>query len=326
MQPEKETWLFKFMINRRLLRIKVVQILFSYYKSIDKSLSAAKKELNFSIEKSYELYHYFLLLPYELIKYEQKIIDRNKTKKLPSELDLNPNTRFVDNKVGELLRENNGLIQFQNTNKISWVNNPELIKDLYTLVSSSQVYKDYMSAEASGFNEDRAFWVKIFKKILPEFEALGDLLEEMSIYWNDDSELVLSMAMKTIKNMKEEDGENYALMPLFKDDDDRLFAEKLMLKTILNNDEYQKLVEEATKHWDMERLAFMDNLIMKAAISEIMTFKNIPIKVSLNEYIEIAKNYSTQKSGVFINGVLDTIANQLQQEGKVNKIGRGLME
>lgn len=314
------------MINRRLLRIKVVQILFSYYKSIDKSMSSAKKELNFSIEKSYELYHYFLLLPNELIKYEEKIIERNKSKKLPTEEDLNPNTRFVDNKAVALLRENNALIKYQNIHKLSWVNHPELIKDLYNLVSSSDAYKDYMEDEVTSFSNDVAFWVKVYKKVLPEFEALGDLLEEMSIYWNDDSELVLSMAMKTIKNMKETDNEDYPLMELFKDEDDRVFAEKLLVKTILNNDEYQKLVEDATKHWDMERLAFMDNLIMKVAIAEIISFKNIPVKVSLNEYIEIAKNYSTQKSGVFINGVLDTIAADLQKQGKLSKVGRGLME
>lgn len=313
------------MINRRLLRIKVVQILFSYYKSIDKSLPSAKKELQFSIDKSYELYHYFLLLPNELIKYEEKIIERNKSKKLPTQEDLHPNTRFVDNKAVALLRENRALITYQNIHKLSWVNHPELIKDLYHLVAESDLYKNYMSAPTNSFEADCTFWVKVFKKVLPEVEALGDLLEEMSIYWNDDSELVLSMAMKTIKNMQETDGEEYPLMPLFKDEDDRVFADKLMSKTILHGDEYQSLIEEATKHWDMERLAFMDNLIMKVAISEILTFKNIPVKVSLNEYIEIAKNYSTQKSGVFINGVLDTIADNLQKQGKVSKIGRGLI-
>lgn len=313
------------MINRRLLRIKVVQILFSYYKSIDKSLPSAKKELQFSIEKSYELYHYFLLLPNELLKYEEKIIERNKSKKLPTSEDLNPNTRFIDNKAVAQLRENNSLITYQNTNKLSWVNHPELIKDLYNLIASTDLYRDYMDAEESDFERDCAFWVKVYKKILPEVEAVGDLLEEMSIYWNDDSELVLSMAMKTIKSMKETDDENYPLMSLYKDEDDRIFAEKLLVKTILNGEEYQALIEDASKHWDMERLAFMDNLIMKVAIAEIISFKNIPIKVSLNEYIEIAKNYSTQKSGTFINGVLDTIADKLQKQGKVNKMGRGLI-
>ncbi len=314
------------MINRRLLRIKVVQILFAYYNTEDKSLAAAEKELKFSIDKSYEMYHYFLLLPNELAKYAQKIIDLNKSKKLPTEEDLNPNTRFVDNKIVELLRENEDLIRYQQAHSISWVNHPELIKDLYQRILETEYYKEFMEGEKEGFEADRNFWVKVFKKVLPEFEALGELLEEISIYWNDDAELVLSMAMKTIKNMPEDADETYELMELFKDQDDSEFSAKLLRKAILKGKDFQGWIEEMTKHWDLERLAMMDNVIMKVALAEIIEFKNIPVKVSLNEYIEIAKNYSTQKSGTFINGVLDNIVSKLKRENQILKVGRGLME
>ncbi len=303
-----------------------MQVLFAYYNSEDKSVAGAEKELKFSIDKSYEMYHYFLLLPNELAKYAQKIIDRNKSKKLPTEADLNPNTRFVDNKIVHLLRENDDLIRYQQAHSISWVNHPELIKELYQTILNTEYYTEFMEGEAEGFEADRNFWVKVYKKVLPEFEPLGELLEELSIYWNDDAELVLSMAMKTIKAMEEEADENYELMELFKDEDDRNFASRLLRKTILKGSEFQGWIEEMTKHWDMERLAFMDNVIMKAALAEILEFKNIPVKVSLNEYIEIAKNYSTPKSGLFINGVLDNIVSKLKREDKIVKVGRGLME
>lgn len=314
------------MINRRLLRIKVVQILFSYYNSTNKSLAAAEKELQFSIEKAYELYHYFLLLPNELAKYAQKIIDRNKTKQLPSEEDLNPNLRFVDNRIVTLLRENDDLIRFQHQHKISWVNQPELIKELYLQITSSTFYEEFMNGSEEGFESDKTFWTKVYKKLIPEFTPLGDLLEELSIYWNDDSELVLSMAMKTIKGLKEDSDATYDLMPLYKDEDDKKFSIKLLRGVILKDQELQQAIEEVTKHWDMDRLAFMDNLLMKAALAEIIEFKNIPVKVSLNEYIEIAKNYSTPKSGLFINGVLDSIVIKLTEAKKIKKVGRGLME
>ncbi len=314
------------MINRRLLRIKVVQILFAYHNSEAKSLASADKELNFSIDKAYELYHYFLLLPKELANYAQKIIDRNKTKNLPTESDLNPNTRFVDNRIVALLRYNDELIQYQNNHKLSWANHPELIKNLYHTIEKTEYFQEFMNAEEDSFQNDKTFWTRIFKKVLPEQEALGELLEEMSIYWNDDAELVLSMAMKTIKGFKEDSDETYPLMPLYKDEDDREFVKKLLRNAILKGSEYQAAIEEMTKHWDMERLALMDNLIMKVALSEIVEFKNIPVKVSLNEYIDIAKMYSTQKSGLFINGVLDSIVNKYKQEQKIVKVGRGLLD
>lgn len=314
------------MINRRLLRIKAVQVLYSYYKSQDKSLQAAENELMHSVDKSYELYHLFLLLPIEITQYEQQILDRNKAKRLASDIDLNPNTNFVANKLVEQLSSNESLTEFREDNGISWKNHPELIKKLYEIISETEAYSELMALENPSYDDDKQFWVRIFRKTLPEVEELGNVLEEISIYWNDDSDLILNMAQKTIKKFEQEKGAENKLMPLFKDEEDKEFAKRLIHKTILKGKEFNEEIDAATKHWDMDRIAFMDYLVMKTAIAEMVAFPGIPIKVSLNEYIDIAKSYSTKKSGLFINGVLDTIVTKYKKEGKIKKVGRGLIE
>lgn len=315
------------MINRRLLRIKAVQVLYSYYKSAEKkSVQAAENELMHSVDKSFELYHLFLLLPIEVTRLEQQKIDRNKAKHITSEHDLNPNTNFVSNKLVALLSDNEALNTFREDSGISWKNHPELIKQLYEIVLATPAYEEYMAIENPTFEEDKQFWIRIFRKNLPEFEELGNVLEEISIYWNDDSDLILNMAQKTIKNLDIEKGAKNALMPQYKDIEDRDFVVKLVHQTILKGKEYQDEIEAATKHWDMERIAFMDSLVMKAALAEMVAFPGIPIKVTLNEYIDIAKSYSTKKSGLFINGVLDNVVVKLKKEGKIKKVGRGLIE
>ncbi len=314
------------MVNRRLLRVKIVQVLYSYSKSEGKTLNNAEKELFFSIDKTYELYHYFLLLAIDVTEYARKKIEQNKSKKLPTEADLNPNTRFIDNRVISQLGQTLAFTKYMNQHKLSWVNHPELIRDVFKIIAASDIYTEYMEAAHDSYEEDRRLWVRIFKKIIPEIEAIGDVLEELSIYWNDDADLVLSMLQKTIKRFDQSKGEDQDLLPLFKDLDDIGFAKTLFRDAVLNAEKYQAMIHQAAKNWDVDRLAYMDILIMQVAISEAINFPNIPIKVSLNEYIDIAKFYSTQKSGVFVNGVLDKIFADLTKDGVINKSGRGLLQ
>lgn len=314
------------MINRRLLRVKVVQLLYSYSQAEDKSINDAEKELLFSIEKTHELYYYFFQLIIEITNYAERRIEQNKAKKLPTFEDLNPNTRFVDNKFVSQLVENEMFKTFMNDKKLSWINHPELIKNLHNEVVNSEFYKEYMALESSDYETDKAIWVKFYKKIFAENEELGNVLEEISIYWNDDAELILSMVQKTIKKFDEKKGSKQPLLPLFKDIEDLDFVKKLLRSSILNGKAYQDIISQTVKNWDVERLALMDMLIMQVSIAEAVEFKNIPVKVSMNEFIEISKMYSTHKSSVFINGVLDKVFKQYIEDGTIKKTGRGLME
>ncbi|MFB6317911.1 transcription antitermination protein NusB [Saccharicrinis sp. FJH54] len=314
------------MINRRLLRIKVVQVLYAYYQSEDKSIADAEKELLFSIDKTHELYYYFLQLIIEITIYAERKIEQNRSKKLPSHEDLNPNTNFIDNKFVNQLRENETFTRFINTKKLSWVNYPELIKNLFHEIRESEYYNDFMALKEPSYEDDKTLWVKLFKKIITDSEELGNALEEISIYWNDDAELILSMVQKTIKKFDPAKGNRQELLPIFKDLEDLDYVKILLRQAILNAKDYQEDISNTVQNWDVDRLAFMDMLIMQVSIAEAVEFSNIPVKVSINEFIEISKMYSTHKSSVFINGVLDKIIKSYISTGKIKKTGRGLME
>ena len=314
------------MINRRLLRIKVVQVLYAYYQSKDKSIADAEKELLFSIEKTHELYYYFLQLIIEITIYAERKIEQNRSKKLPSYEDLNPNSNFIDNKFVKQLRVNETFQSFTNHKKLSWVNYPELIKNLFYEIQESDYYNDFMALKAPTYDDDKTLWVKLFKRIITDSEELGNTLEDISIYWNDDAELILSMVQKTIKKFELKNGSVQELLPIFKDLEDLDYVKILLRQSILNSKEYQEDISNTVQNWDVDRLAFMDMLIMQVSIAEAVEFSNIPVKVSINEFIEISKMYSTLKSSVFINGVLDKIIKSYIGSGKIKKTGRGLME
>lgn len=326
LQAKTSKVLYNKMINRRLLRVKVVQVLYSYYQSDDKTLNDAEKELLFSIKKTHELYYYFLLLSVEITKYAERKIEQNRSKKLPTHEDLNPNTRFIDNRFVKQLLENKTFNSFLNETGLSWVNHPELIKNLHNSLIENDFYMEYMESEEDSMEEDKKFWIKAFKKTITESEELGNALEELSIYWNDDAELILSMVQKTIKKFETKNGANQELMPLFKDKEDLDYVKLLLRSAILNAQEFQDLISKSVKNWDVERLALMDILIMQVGITEAVEFSNVPVKVTINEFIEISKMYSTLKSSVFINGVLDNIIKELIDSGRIKKTGRGLME
>ncbi|MGC9375707.1 MAG: transcription antitermination factor NusB [Bacteroidales bacterium] len=313
------------MISRRLLRIKILQICYAHLKSHGQSVNQAEKELFFSIQKSYDLYHYLLLLIIDIVKYAQSRIELSSQKMVPTDEDLNPNTKFVDNKLVKQLEENKQLKKYLNDNKLSWVNYPELIKNLYLEIKNSKYYQNYMNSAQRTYKEDKKFIIDLYSKIIIIHEPLHQNLEEQSIYWNDDMEFVTGMIIKTLKKFNASSDESEPLMPLFKNEEDIDFVKQLFRKTILKHNEYQQLIADYIKNWDIERVAFIDIVVMVLAISELIEFNEIPVKVTLDEYIEIAKFYSTQKSNIFINGVLDKIVADLKNEGKIKKSGRGLI-
>jgi len=313
------------MISRRLLRVKILQILFAYYKSENESLSNVEKELLHSINKAYDLYHYLLLLPIELADYAEGKIQLAKQKHLASPEDLNPNTRFIDNSIIKLIRENDALKEYTEKNKISWGLYPDLIRNLYTKASAADYFQAYMNAPSSSFNDDKQLVINLLSRELEDFDDFYHLLEEQSIYWNDDLEFMLSMVVKTLKKFCETQPASTPLFPMYRSNDDEDYIKRLLRKVIQNHEENVKLIEEYTKNWDVERIASMDILIMELALTEIKEFPSIPVKVSFNEYIEIAKYYSTDQSSTFINGVLDKVIQTLRKQKAFSKQGRGLI-
>ena len=313
------------MVSRRLLRIKILQICYAYFKSDNQSIAQSEKELFFSIQKSYDLYHYLILLLLDVSQYAQSRIDLASQKRIPTFDDLNPNKKFVENKLLKLLEKNTALNHYLNNQKLSWVNYPELIKNLYIEIRDSELYKAYMSSPVSSFTEDKKFISDVYSQIIINFEPLHQNLEEQSIYWNDDVDFVINMILKSLRAFKVNSDETVELMPLFKNDEDIDFTKRLFRKVVLNYKEYEGLISKFIQNWDVERVAFIDNVIMCIAIAEITEFSDIPTKVSFDEYIEIAKYYSTQKSNLIIKGILDKIVEHLKQEGKIKKTGRGLI-
>lgn len=307
------------MINRVLIRLKIVQIVYAYYQNGGKNLDTAEKELFFSLSKAYDLYNYLLLLMVEVTKQANKRLNAAKNKLVPTKEELFPNTKFVENRFIAQLEVNKQLLEFSNNQKKTWENEADFVKTLCDKILESDIYKEYMASETSSYEEDRELWRKLYKNIIFNNIELDQVLEDQSLYWNDDKEIVDTFVLKTIKRFDEKNGAKQELLPEFKDEEDQDFARRLFRRTILNADYYRHLISENTKNWDLDRAAFMDVVIMQIALAEILSFPNIPVSVSLNEYVEIAKLYSTPKSGGFINGTLDGIVNSLKKENKLTK-------
>lgn len=305
------------MVNRILIRIKVVQIVYSYLVNKDKSIDTSEKELFFSLEKAYELYHRLLLLMIELTDAQNKRIENARFKYTATAADKNPDTRLINNRFIAQLRENKMLKEYVDRQSVSWVNEPDFIRILLDRLLASDLYKTYLTSEEDSYAVDQDFWKKAFKHIIVENEDLSEILEAQSLYWNDDLETISTFVLKTIKRFDQSKGAEQVLLPMFKDDEDAEFAKMLFRKTLMNVDVNKALIDQHTKNWEIDRVAFMDIVIMLVAIAEIKSFPTIPVKVTLNEYIEIAKAYSTIKSGHFINGILDAIASQLKKDGSL---------
>jgi N utilization substance protein B len=299
--------------------------LYAFNRRDDDDVPLAEKELIFSIEKTYELYHYLLLLVLEVADIASEKIDQALQKRMPTEEDLNPKRRFIDNQLIAQLRKNKAFKSYISTKKLSWINYPHIPRLMYNKMIAWDKYEEYMSSEIHGHTADRKFIINLITKLFAESEDLESNFEEQSIYWNDDMEYVAIMIEKTLKKFKPESGENALMMPLFKNKEDEDFVRILFRKAILNTSRYSELIDKNTTNWEVERIALMDILVMQLAITEIIEFQEIPVKVTLNEYIEIAKYYCTSKSSTFVNGILDNIVKEIKEKGLFRKTGKGLI-
>ena len=314
----KHNLLEKTMINRELIRIKIVQLTYAYYQNGNRNMDNAEKELLFSLAKAYDLYNYLLALIVSVTQEERHRVEiaANRANREGTEA---PSSRFVNNKLAVQLEENKQLNLFMESQKRRWEDDMEAVRKLCDQIEQSTIYQEYMASDDDSYEADREVWRKIYRTLIQENPDLDAVLEEKSLYWNDDKEVVDTFVIKTIKRFDPANGADQELLPEYRDEEDRDFALKLFRSTILNADDYQRYMSESSRNWDFSRLAYMDVVIMQIAIAEMLTFPNIPVTVTINEYVDLAKLYSTPRSGGYINGMLDTIARHLIQTGKMMK-------
>ena len=307
------------MINRVLIRIKVLQIVFAYYQKGAKDLRVAENELLLSLRRSYDLYHYLLLLIVDVTRMYERMIETKRNKYRPTDEELNPDLRILNNRLAAQIAKNEALAAYVKEHGISWADDLDFVKKTLEMILASDVYADYKKNEDDSYETDRKFWRHIFKRVIANNEFVEDYLEEKSIYWNDDVDIIESFVLKTLKRFDEQAGTKQELLPMYNNMNDQHYVIQLFRQTILRGEEYREIINRHSKNWESERVAHMDLIIMQVALTEIMTFPTIPISVTLNEYIDAAKYYSTPKSGTFINGVLDSIVEELKKENRLSK-------
>uniref|UniRef100_UPI003FF127F4 transcription antitermination factor NusB n=1 Tax=Prevotella sp. TaxID=59823 RepID=UPI003FF127F4 len=306
------------MINRKLIRVKIVQLTYAYYQNGHHNMDTAEKELLFSLSKAYDLYNYLLGLIVAITQEERRRVDIA-TRRAEREGTETPSQRFAFNKFATQLEENKQLNLFMEDKKMSWENDGEAVRKLCDQIEQSPLYQEYMMSDAEEYETDRELWRRIYRTLIQGNEDLDAILEEKSLYWNDDKEIVDTFVLKTIKRFDPANKADQELLPEYDDTEDREYALKLFRSTILNADTYQRYMSETSRNWNFSRLAYMDVVLMQIAIAEMLTFPNIPISVTINEYVDLAKLYSTPKSGGYINGMLDAIARHLVDTGRLLK-------
>jgi N utilization substance protein B len=307
------------MINRELIRLKLVQITYSYYQSGGKNPAAAEKELLMSLSRAYALYNTMLLLMVELNRMALRTLEmrQSRANRLGQKDSLS--TKFVDNRFMLQLESNKQLQDFRENQRFEWADQEEFVRSLYNKIEESDFYKMYMDSDKNSYDEDREIWRLIYRHLICNNEELDAVLEEMDLYWNDDKVIVDTFVLKTINRFTADSTDDQPLMPEYRDTSDQEFAIRLLQKAIANKDYYYDLIASTTRKWDIKRVALMDRIILQLALAEIISFPGIPVSVSINEYVEIAKMYSTSKSGKYINATLDNIAKRLTEENKLIK-------
>ena len=313
------------MINRRHIRLKVMQSLYSYFSSFNKDMAVTEKEMMKNINSISELHVLLLSLLVEINSFADQFLEDNKTKYIPSAEDLNPNTKFVNNRVIEILQEDE--IFMKKMKRLSGIwrkGDIDIVRKLFVDIYKSPQYSDYLNNEKDSFSDDKKFIQVLYTEFILDNDILHHILQERSIFWDDDLPFVASFIKNQI-NFLDENKIRPFVVDVFKNSDDKKFAVQLFRKTIIHSDEFDELIQKNVKNWELERIANMDQLLIKMALAEVISFQEMPIKVSFNEYIEISKYYSTEKSKVFINGILDKIVSQFKKDGKVKKVGRGLV-
>lgn len=312
------------MFSRRFLRIKVLKALYAHLTGATESVAIEEKNFLKGIDKSYDLYPHILSLIVDVKRYAEERIEIGLRKHLPTQEELNPNRKFISNSVVAQLETDDALDKMLVTKKLGWANYPELIKHLYQKMCESDYYKQYMDSERNSYAEDKKVVEEFYLQTVQDDQMLLDVLEDSSIMWSDDLDFILIMVIRTLGNLRK--NEAVPLLPEYKNEDDKAFAKSLFARSVVGYDDNLKIVEQYTKNWDVERIAVMDNVIMATAIAELTGFDSIPVKVTLDEYIEIAKYYSTLGSSTFINGILDKLSTDLIANGTIVKQGRGLVE
>ena len=337
------------MISRRQLRIKALSVLYASNRKELDDLDEAEQELMLSIRKCFDLYHYLLLLLVALSDVARERVVLSRTKKIPGPEDINPNTRFAENRIIAQIRNNDSLRLFAESTPalwsrkdkitnfrslsrwlatlgLSWADRPEVVRIIFNEMTKWETYSEYMNSADNSYRADMHFIKDLVTRFMPASDDLASILEEESVYWNDDLPYVAIMIRNSIGKFREhEDGRTTALPRLFTNADDDLFVKVLLRKTILNSEKNNTLIDAHTTNWEVERIALMDKLVMQLAITEIVEFPEVPVKVTLNEYIEIAKDYCTAKSSTFVNGILDKIVKEMRAGGTFTKAGRGLV-
>lgn len=314
------------MVSRHFLRIKTMQALYAYNANPKADITSAEADLLKSVRSCYTLFLWlFALLP-EIAFYRTKKLDSLKEKFNPTAEDLNPNTKFVDNKVIRQIENNKELQILWPKNHILWEDETDLIAKLFREIEQLPEYEVYMSGKANDYQEDKKFVLTIIEKVFADNDLLHWFLGEKNTHWIDDYDEAMMMLYQNVKEFKENKGDECKIDSLYKSNEDEQFCKQLFRKTIEHADEYTRMIEEKLQNWELERVINLDMLLMRMALCELLEFPLIPIKVTLNEYIEMAKWYSSDKSKVFVNGILDRLIVDLRDNGRIVKTGRGLYQ
>jgi transcription antitermination protein NusB len=314
------------MLNRRHIRVKVMQTMYAFKGGESDDFSKDQKFLLFSIDNMYNLYLLLLSLLLEVKKRAESDLQKKQNKHLATKEDKDPNRKFVNNQLLKLLGDNFQLNNLLETHGITnWELDNEYVDVIFKAITSSELYSDYMKTKVSDFKEDKDFIVDVFKDVIAPNEKLYDYLEDKNLTWLDDLPTVNTTILKLLRKVKQSASDSYFTPKLYKDSEDKQFAIDLFKKTLLNRTAINKEIEDKTQNWDSDRIANVDYVLLQMAICELKNFPSIPTKVTINEYLEIAKEYSTPKSSIFINGILDKLVKEYEEAGTLKKVGRGLI-
>lgn len=309
-----------------------MQALYAWYQTEENSVLAGEKKLIANIESIYDLYIYLLSAIIEINDVARNMMEDARQKFLPTEEDINPKTKFVDNAFIEQMRNNRDLQRNIARLKINWSDEKEVFRKLFIALRETEQFKEYLYSDSESYKDDKEIVVFLLTNILLASDPFISLFEEKNIYWTDDLDTAAMMVLKTLKKWNRAHENTEALPPLYvspdEEGDDLVqdFVLKLYRKVIINSEEYAQLIAQYADNWEFDRIALLDVILIKMALCEFIEFSSIPVKVTINEYIEISKEYSTPKSKQFINGLLDKLANDLKKEGEIKKMGRGLIE
>lgn len=319
------------MLNRRILRIKAFKVLYSSVLSGNMSLAQAESQLDVACEAARDLYIYMLGIVSPLTKIARERIEAAKSKFNPTEEERNPNMKFADNALARLLDEDVDFQKLFNKKKYSWSEYDLLLKKIMTSVTTKDYYAEYMASEGTSLKEDCRLFTRIFEEEFVDSEELEQILEEKSLYWNDDLAYSLTWCCNTFKSLAK--GERWSLPPLYQSEllkgdgveSDKLFVRKLLQAAFAGYEKYSAMVAESVAGWEKDRLFSTDVILIVMGLAEAATFQTIPVKVTINEYVEISKFFGTQKSRSFVNGLLDRLIQQMIDDGRIVKTGKGLM-